>query len=928
MILLLISYFTLVNQKQVLIALTNSIKYLLLSIAVLFMSVDAAHATHNRAGEINYQQIDNLTIRATIITYTKTSSTDADRDSLEIQWGDGTKEFVLRSNDQGDPIDNDIKVNYYIAEHTYPNQGTYTIYLQDPNRVANILNVNFPNSVNVPFYLETTFTFLNTEFQGFNNSAVLLQPPIDFACTNQVFKHNPNAYDQDGDSLAFELAVPGQDIGIEVPDYSYPDEIAPGIENMLSINPVTGEMVWRTPKLQGEYNIAIRVKEYRQGNLISSMIRDMQIFVIACDNRPPEISAISEICVIAGESIDIPVRVNDPDDGQLVKLDASGGPFFIRNQPAELTVNEDFSEPELIGNFRWNTNCNHVSEQYYQVVFRAIDNSLDDTGLADLHTLRIKVVAPPPADPKAESFSDRIQVSWELPYDCEFTNEDFFKGFSVWRKIGSQTLPVDTCANGLEGTEYEKIVFLTDNNDGERYSIFDENVEKGTTYCYRILAEFASETASGNIFNRVASLPSDEVCMQIARDLPLITNVSITATDESDGQAFIRWTKPLVNDLDTIENPAPYRYQLLRSIAGADNYEEITDANWIINSFNEAVDTTYEDNTLNTLTQDYDYRVDFYSSNLESAFGSSKAARSVFLAANGSDRRIELSWAFDVPWDNVSFEVQRFDDMQSAFVTIGTTTERSFTDFGLDNDQSYCYQILAIGTYGISGIIDPLENYSQELCSTPVDNEGPCPPTLVGSNTCTNPDDFANDESFENRLSWTMPNVVCSDIDLAGYVLYFSSTIDSDQQEIIRLDGINNNRYTDLRETSVFGCYTVSAFDINGNEGAQSNVICLDNCPIYELGNAFTPNGDQSNDLFVPRKNRFISSIKMNIFNQWGNRVFETNDPEINWDGTNTKGNDLAEGVYYYSCEVYSLNSTVGLEQAQVLNGFIHLIRN
>lgn len=55
-------------------------------------------ATHNQTSEIIYQQIDELTIEATIITYTQTSSVQADRDSLIICWGDGTCETLLRSD--------------------------------------------------------------------------------------------------------------------------------------------------------------------------------------------------------------------------------------------------------------------------------------------------------------------------------------------------------------------------------------------------------------------------------------------------------------------------------------------------------------------------------------------------------------------------------------------------------------------------------------------------------------------------------------------------------------------------------------------------------------------------------------------------------------------------------------------------------------
>ena len=102
-------------------------KYLYLIIIILAPWVISA--THNRAGEITYRQLSPLTIEMTITTYTKASSVAADRDSLEVLWGDGSKEWVKRNNDLTRFEPNDIKINKYIANHTYPGSATYTVSL-------------------------------------------------------------------------------------------------------------------------------------------------------------------------------------------------------------------------------------------------------------------------------------------------------------------------------------------------------------------------------------------------------------------------------------------------------------------------------------------------------------------------------------------------------------------------------------------------------------------------------------------------------------------------------------------------------------------------------------------------------------------------------------------------------------------------------
>jgi gliding motility-associated-like protein len=102
----------------------------------------------------------------------------------------------------------------------------------------------------------------------------------------------------------------------------------------------------------------------------------------------------------------------------------------------------------------------------------------------------------------------------------------------------------------------------------------------------------------------------------------------------------------------------------------------------------------------------------------------------------------------------------------------------------------------------------------------------------------------------------------------------------------------------------------------------------VDNCPNYELPNAFTPNGDGANDLYTPFPGwRFVASIDLQIFNRWGNLVFQTTLPEINWTGANENGKALAEGTYFYTCRVYEQRVEGVVLRPEVLSGYIELIR-
>jgi gliding motility-associated-like protein len=885
----------------------------------------AGKATHNRAGEITYRQTGPLTIEITIITYTKASSTAADRDSLEVFWGDGSKEFVKRDESKTRFEANDIKINQYIASHTYPGVATYTVSFLDPNRVGGILNVNYPNSIDIPFFLSTTFTLLDQQFQGFNNSAILLQPPIDIGCVNKLFIHNPNAFDVDGDSLAYELAAPLQAVNTPVPLYRYPDQIGVSSGNTFTINPVTGEVRWNAPKLQGEYNIAIRVKEYRNGKLINIILRDMQILIKACENEPPVIKSKEEICIIAGEKLILDIDISDPNTNQKVKLSATGGPFAIKN-PARLQGPAFFTTVPFKAKIEWQTTCNHISDQYYQIVLRAVDNfNPDSTGLATLRTIRIKVIGPPPENLESASENGSIKLTWDAPYACEVTENQFFQGFSVWRRITSPNYEPDTCNPGLTVSPYQRIVFKTLARDGGKYTYTDNEVESGNTYCYRVQAEFASLTASGNPYNRVESLPSNESCLILLRDLPLITKVSVEETSSNSGKVAVRWTLPLEAQLDTILNPEPYTYELWRL---EPNSNAVKIREWNTLYFNTALDTNHTDIGLNTRGIQYSYFMRFFTRN--GIQGSSPEASSVFLTVKPSDKQNQLSWRSETPWSNRNYRIFREADPGN-FVLIGSTRDTFFMDVNLENEIEYCYRIESEGSYGIPLIEDPIFNFSQIVCMRPRDNVAPCAPPLEVKNICDRLNSNSiNPEELYNTLTWKSPVLSCPERsdDLAGYHIYYAETTDELLQKIAFVSLTNGNTYLHYPERGLLGCYAITSVDTLMNESELSAKVCVDNCPFYELPNTFTPNNDGFNDVFEPRVNLFIDAIALKVFNQWGNLVYETSDPSIQWDGTTQNGVKLADGTYFYTCRVFERRVTGTTESGNQLHGFIQIIRN
>ncbi len=311
-------------------------------------------ATHNFSGEIVFQKTGGLGISATIITYTRASSVNADRDSLTLCWGDGNCTVIARSNGSGEIIGNDIKKNIYTGSYTYAAEGIYLLSMTDQNRSVGIINVNPPASENIPFHLEARVHML-PDAAGSVYSPVLLEPPVDAAALYLPFVHVLNAFDADGDSLAYALAIPMQGIGSEVPNYSWPNQIMPNPENQLSLDSVTGKLTWDAPQKPGHYCIAIVVYAYQNGVLVEQTRRDLFIEVSDLSNTPPQLVLNPDILeteiveVTVGQLVQIQVTASDPDPGQMLTLTASGGLFeaFFRKKRRLLLLQIPESFPGL-----------------------------------------------------------------------------------------------------------------------------------------------------------------------------------------------------------------------------------------------------------------------------------------------------------------------------------------------------------------------------------------------------------------------------------------------------------------------------------------------------------------------------------------------------------------------------------------------------
>lgn len=516
--------------------------------------------------------------------------------------------------------------------------------------------------------------------------------------------------------------------------------------------------------------------------------------------------------------------------------------------------------------------------------------------------VNISVIAPAPENLTASPAGNNAYLQWNKEICSEAA------GYFVYRKAGSSGYVPSGCETGVPAyTGYVKIATLSSINDT---TYTDSNnglgLPHGNTYCYMVTAWFA---------NGSESQASNEACVQMPDDEPVITNVSVETTSATAGTMFLAWSKP--DDFDTLIYTGPFRYDIYRSNGFAGSVYSFVSSNSGLN------DTTFTDTGLNTSGGPWHYRIDLMyaaGGTNYTLFSSSYPASSVFLSITPSDQSLLLEWDYNVPWNNDSTVIYRYNPSTFVFDSIGLSFNKEYIDTGLTNGVEYCYKVETIGSYSLSGFKYPLRNFSQELCERPQDIVPPCPVVLSVEVDC---------EEVSNHLTWTSPANQCGDFDVGGYIIYYSLMPDGEFTYLDSIDNIADTFYTHFGETSVAGCFAVVAFDTVGNYSNFSNIVCvdIDECDLYQLPNVFTPNGDGFNDYFIPFPYDFVEKIDLTIFDRWGLEVFKTEDPDIMWDGRNQSNSlECAEGVYYYVCDVYEMR-LAGIRK-RTLTGTVHLYRN
>lgn len=214
--------------------------------------------------------------------------------------------------------------------------------------------------------------------------------------------------------------------------------------------------------------------------------------------------------------------------------------------------------------------------------------------------------------------------------------------------------------------------------------------------------------------------------------------------------------------------------------------------------------------------------------------------------------------------------------------------------------------------------IPPLMGYIDAETSSVVLEEGTPPFTFTW---------FMNGELLEGDTTAELTHPMCpayyevTITDQIGCQYYFDLLIEELQSNLIESIDCFNTALSSLEAAPIGG---TPPYNYLWNTGETTESITLLNPQLYQLEltdnngcvdirevevpvvtdsclyNAFSPNGDLVNDVWTINPAFLYEDSEVHIYNRWGKRIFKSVGYREPWNGTNSLGRKVADGVYFY----------------------------
>ncbi len=162
---------------------------------------------------------------------------------------------------------------------------------------------------------------------------------------------------------------------------------------------------------------------------------------------------------------------------------------------------------------------------------------------------------------------------------------------------------------------------------------------------------------------------------------------------------------------------------------------------------------------------------------------------------------------------------------------------------------------------------------------------------------------------------------------------YIDATTGSSVNETFNVTQLDPNNFSGTGFVGARFCWTPNECEVLVPDEFNLNLVAIaDGCDgladtiteevkiiinrptdLATVPNVFSPNGDGDNDEYnlIGKYDRCYDVLNVKIYNRWGIQVYESDDPEFRWDGTDFDGDQLNQGTYYVMLEGFYANTEV-----------------
>ena len=887
--------------KRTIKGFTPWLSAILLTALSFTLNIREARAAHAMGGEIVYEYLGNGDFLVSLIFYREcfgneqpfgwqNGGTNLDP---QIQLGifEGNNPFVNYTVDLDEasitPLETILenpcgnlpedlcmqRLEYSIIVNLPPSPIGYDLVFQRCCRNPGISNIPNPGDVGIT---------LTTQIPPFvddanpNSSPVFNTFPPEAICTNFEFFLDQGATDIDGDSLSYAFCTPlnGGSTDNPSPAPLPPSTFmeipwGPGVDAEdpipsappFTIDPETGQ-ISGFPTTPGAYVIGICVSEHRDGELLSTVMRDFQFNVVMCD--PTIISAAQpqstdQYCI--GETIEF---FENSVGAQELMWDfgvaGTEDDFSFEEAPTYTYPDTGTYEVMLIANPSWP--CADTSSQVFYI-YEPIDLEIelqDFACLGGTEAFDLSV---------SGEFTDNTNITWTFPGGLPSSSNLESPGWVTF--ANEETWGVTAVAE-----HYGCVSNQTFEWEAPEDPI--ANIADQSSFCEGFTFEFDNLSSNGVNWEWDFGVAgdgdiSDQESPIFTFPYPGVFNVELIVSAPYTCSDTAMATVEIFPEIDpAFEVPDPECFsENSFSLNPIFTNQEGTEYDWDFGG--ETVSAAISGGTVNNLSyaEPGTYTVEVTAI----ANGCEVVASEQIWVIEDPTINFQAGPAIGCPPHSVNF-------VNSSTTETATSYEWSFGDgtSSVATNPSHIYEFS--GDFSVT-----LEMTAGGFCSQEL--------TLTQDNIIeVLPVPQAGFDITPNEVDILSPTVTYSSVNTNGVDCFYNFG-----------DGGSTSNCEGEYTFSDGGLFQVIQTVVNaaGCTSTANGEVAVSGSVFY-APSAFTPNNDGVNDVWLPVA-LGVTSYQLQIFNRWGQLVWESMDPAEGWLGSTTMGSHyLIDGLYHYQAKI------------------------